>query len=174
MASNEALNLVIEHRDGIARQYDSQKFFQLECENVILYLSHFEKSDPYLMATTKAKATKTQANKQLTRLSAPRLKRSVVLDRVQFDIMDIVNNIVNYQAVTVFHRATYPIFDPGSGKLWVVEPRVVEFFAFCDGRKTIEKISKDLSKKYNAPQFKLEKDCIAFLQPLLREGYVIV
>jgi anaerobic magnesium-protoporphyrin IX monomethyl ester cyclase len=173
MTSSEALNLVIEHRDRITREYDSQKFFQLECENVILYLSHFEKSDPYLTAAIKVNATNTQMNKQLTRLSAPRLKRSVVLNRIRFDIMDIVNNIINYQAVTAFPRTTSPIFDPGSGKLWTVEPRAVEFFSFCDGQKTIEKIAKDLSKKYNAPQFKIEEDCIAFLQPLLREGYVI-
>ena len=151
----------------------SDKVFKIDGEDIILYLSHFERSDPDLSSVTKAKITKIQPDKQLTRKSVPRIKRNVVLDKLRFDIMYIVYNIVNYKKVTAYPRATFSIFDPVSGKLWSVSPLVVEILALCDGRKSIQQIAHELSNKHNTARPKIEEDCIAFLEPLSREGYVL-
>jgi anaerobic magnesium-protoporphyrin IX monomethyl ester cyclase len=173
LTSSEALELSIVSRERIAREYKSKKFFKLECEDVLLYISHFERSDPCLSSVTRAKITKIQPNKQLTRKSVPRIKRNVVLDKLRFDIMDIANNIVNYKNMTAYPRATFPIFDPVSGKLWSVSSLVVKVLALCDGRKSVQQIAQELSNKHDAARPKIEEDCIAFLEPLSREGYVL-
>jgi anaerobic magnesium-protoporphyrin IX monomethyl ester cyclase len=173
LTSSEALELSIASRDSIAREYKSKKFFRLECEDVLLHLSHFERSDPSLGAAIKEKATKAQPNKQPTRKSVPRIKRNVVLDKLRFDIMNIANNIVNYKNVPAYPRATFPIFDPVSGKLWSVSPQTMKILALCDGKRSIQQIAHELSDKHDAARPKIEEDCIAFLMPLSREGYVL-
>jgi anaerobic magnesium-protoporphyrin IX monomethyl ester cyclase len=170
---NEAVELCNNSQESIAQEYGSKIFFKLDGEDIILYLSHFEKSDPYLMATIKAKATKTQTNKKLTRLSAPRLKRSVVLDRVRFDMIEIIHNIANNRNIIAHPGATYILFDAVPKNLYPVKSPLEDFLALCDGQKTIEKIAKDLSKKYNAPQSEIEEDCIDFYKFLSRQGFVL-
>lgn len=169
----EALELSNVWQERIAREYKSKKFFKLDREDVLLYLSHFERSDPYLRAVTRAKITKIQPDKQLTPKSLPRIKHNVVLDKLQFNIIDIIHNIANNKKVTAYPSATFPIFDPVSGKLWSVSPLIVEILALCDGKKSVQQIAHELSNKYDATRLTIEEDCIAFLKSLSREGYVL-
>jgi hypothetical protein len=169
----EALELSNVWQERIAREYKGKKFFKLDGEDVLLYLSHFEKSDPYLSSVTRAKITKIQPDKQLTRKSVPRIKHNVVLDKLQFNIIDIIHNIANNKNVTAYPSATSTIFDPVSGKLCPVSPLIVEILALCDGKKSVQQIAHELSNKYDATRLTIEEDCIAFLKSLSREGYVL-
>jgi anaerobic magnesium-protoporphyrin IX monomethyl ester cyclase len=174
LTSSEALELSIVSRERIAREYKSKKFFKLNLQDdILLYLSHFERSDPSLSSVTRAKVTKTQPDKQLTKKSVPRIKLNVVLDKLRFDIIYIINNIVNNKNVTAYPRATYTIFDPVSEKLWPVSPLIVEILALCDGRKSVQQIAHELSNKYDAKRLTIEEDCIAFLKSLSKEGFVL-
>jgi hypothetical protein len=169
----EALELSNVWQERIAREYKGKKFFKLDGEDVLLYLSHFERSDPSLSSVARAKITKIQPDKQLTPKSVPRIKHNVVLDKLQFNIIDIIHNIANYKKVTAYPSATSTIFDPVSEKLCPVSPLIVEILALCDGKKSVQQIAHELSNKYDATRLKIEEDCIAFLKFLSRQGYVL-
>jgi anaerobic magnesium-protoporphyrin IX monomethyl ester cyclase len=174
LTSSEALELSIASRESIAREYKSQKFFKLDGDDMLLYISHFEQSDPYLRAAIKAKAAGTQAAKKASRKSVPRIKRNVVLDHLRFDVLNIIRNITDAKNMTAYPRATAAIFDPVSGKIWSISPQIAEVLALCDGSRSIQQIAHELSRKYNAPGLKVEEECIDWLKPLLKEGYVLV
>ena len=170
---SEALELSNVCQERIAREYKSDKVFKIDGEDIILYLSHFERSDPDLSSVTKAKITKIQPDKQLTRKSVPRIKRNVVLDKLRFDIRDIIHNIANNENVTVYPSETYTLFDPVSEVPCPIILQIAEVLSLCDGRKSIQQIAYELSNKYNATSLKIEEDCIDFLKSLSRQGYVL-
>jgi hypothetical protein len=170
---SEAFELSNVYREEIAREYERKELFKLYYEDILLYLSHFERSDPDLSSVTKAKVTKTQPGKPLTRKSVPRIKRNILLDKLRFNIVDIAHNIANNKEITAYPSATSVIFDPVSGKLHPVNLAIEEILTLCDGRKSIQQIAYELSNKYNAARSKVEEDCIAFLKFLSEEGYVL-
>ena len=172
MTFNEALELSIVSQERIAREYKSKKFFHLDGEDIILYLSHYEKSDPCLTSVVKTKTVKTQT-RQLTRNSIPRIKHNAVLCKTRFDITEIISNLAHNKNSPAYPAVTSTIFNPVSGNLCPVGVPFVDFLAHCDGNKNIQQIARELSKKYNAPQPEIEEDCIAFIKSFSREGYVI-
>jgi hypothetical protein len=174
LTSGEALELSVVSRENLAREYESKKFFKLDGDDMPLYLSHFEKSDPYLRSVPRDKITTIQTNKQLTRKSMPKIKRNVVLDKLHFDITDIIHNIANNNNVTAYPGSTSTIiFDPVSAGLYPVSPQIAEVLALCDGRKSVQQITHEISSKHNAEQSKIEEDCIPLLDFLSRQGYII-
>jgi hypothetical protein len=172
LTSSEALELSHVYGERIAREYKSKTLSKLSREDLLLYASHFERSDPSLSSATRARITKIQPNKQLTPKSVPRIKHNVVLDKLRFDIMDIRHNIANNRNVTAHPSATCMIFDPVSEKFCPVSLRIVEILALCDGKKSVQQIAHELSNKYDATRLTIEEDCIAFLKSLSKEGYV--
>jgi anaerobic magnesium-protoporphyrin IX monomethyl ester cyclase len=172
LTSSEATELSIVARDRISREYESQTFFRLDLDDIFLYLSHYEKSDPGLSSVVKEKTTKIQPDKQLTPKSVPRIKRNVVLDKLRFNIMDIIHNRFNNRNVTSYPSATYTIFDPAFEKLCPVSPLTMEILALCDGKKSVQQIVHELSNKSDATNHTIE-DCIASLKPLSRDGYIL-
>jgi len=174
LTSDEALELSMVSRERIAREYKNNEFFKLELQDdIFLYLCHFEKSDPFSSLTTKARTTGTQPGKQLTRKSIPRVKHNVVLDKLRFDVMGIINNISSNRNLTVYPNATFMIFDPVSERFCPISLRIVEILALCDGKKSVQQIAHELSDKYDGKWPTVEEDCIDFLQSLSREGYVL-
>ena len=96
-----------------------------------------------------------------------------MLDKLQFNIIDIIHNIANNKEVTAYPSATSTIFDPVSEKLYPVSPLIAEVLALCDGRKSVQQISHELSSKHNTERSTIEEDCISFLNFLSRQGYII-
>ena len=170
---DEALELSHVYQEEIVREYRRKGIFKLYYEDILLYLSHFERSDPYLRSVAKVKTTKTQPNKELTKNSVPRIKPNVALDKLRFNIVDIAENIADYINATAFPGLTSVIFDPVSGKVHSVNQAIEEILALCDGKKSVQQIAHELSQKYDAPRLTIEEDCIAFLKSLSKEGYVL-
>jgi hypothetical protein len=173
LTSNQAMELSVVSRDKIASEYKSSKFFKLECEDVLLYISHYGEKDPALRAAIKNNIAKQTVNKTLTRKSVPKIKSNVVMDKLKFDILEITNNIVGYKNVPAYHRTVYSIFDPVSGKIWSINPQIAEILAFCDGKKNIQQIAYEVFNKYNIPSTDAEEKCITDLNPLAKEGYIV-
>ena len=173
LTPSEAEELSIVSHDRIARQYRSKKFFKLNLESLLVYLSHYKKSDPYLRSAIKEKTTNIQLNKQLTRKSIPRIKHYVVLDRLGFNIVDIMNNLTNNKNGTAYPSATHVIADPVSGNLQSIRLPIADVLALCDGGRSVQQIAYELSSKYDATRPKIEEDCIALLKSLSREGYIL-
>jgi anaerobic magnesium-protoporphyrin IX monomethyl ester cyclase len=169
---DEAVQLNIVSQERIAKEYESQKFFQLDGEDIILYLSHYEGSDPYLKSTAGMNTAGAQA-KPLTGNSMPKLRRNVALVKTGFDIIEVIHYLVNNENMVVYPRQMVSIFDPASGNLLPVDAPFVDLLTLCNGKNSVQKIARELTKKYDASQSRIEDDCLAFLKPLYREGYVI-
>lgn len=169
----EALELSNVYRERIASVYQNKEVFKLNYEDMLLYLSHFEKSDFSLRSLAGANNADTLSNNKFTRNSVPKIKQNVVLDSLRFNVLDISHNIANNENATVLPHPTYLIFDPVSGKSSLVSPLIMEMLGLCDGRKSVRKIAHKLSKRYDAPSPRIEEDCISFLEPLSREGYIL-
>jgi hypothetical protein len=169
---NEALQLSNVYQERIAREYKSKDVFSLYYEDLLLYLTHFERNDPYLSSVTKAKTTKNRPDKQLTKKSIPRIKHNVALDKLRFNILEIIHNLSNNKNVAAYPNATSVIFDPVSGKVHSVNLAIEEFLSLCDGRKSVQQIARKLSLKYDVKRHTIEQDCIAFSESLSNEGYI--
>ena len=171
---SEALELSNVYWERITSEYESKKVFeQLDQEDLLLYLSHFEGSDPFLRSVGGVSTAKMKPEKEITRKSVPRIKHNVVLDKLRFNLIYIAHNIINNKNVVAYPSVTSVIFDPVSGKLHFVNSLIEEILALCDGRRNIQQIARELSKKYDATRPKIEEDCISFLKSLSREGYVL-
>ncbi|MFZ7132597.1 MAG: radical SAM protein, partial [Eubacteriales bacterium] len=171
LTSQEALELSILSRNKIAEEYKSNKFFKLECEDVLLYITHFEKSDPFLRTASQTENKNIQI-KGLTQKSMPKTKRNVILEKINFDILEITYNIINHKTAPKYPRKIYTIFDPVSGKLWSINEKTMSILKLCDGKTNIQQIADKLA---NESSFNLTvDDCIAELQNLYKEGYIVI
>jgi hypothetical protein len=173
LTPGEALELSIASREMVAKEYKGKKFFKLDGEDLLLYLSHFEKSDPHLVSVPKSKITKSKPEKRLTPKSVPRIKRNVVLDKLRFDIKDIIHNIANNNHVAVYPSVMYTVTDAASGKVFPVSLQAAEVFELCDGEKSVRQIASELSDKYDEKRLLVEEECIDFLNYLSTQGYVL-
>jgi hypothetical protein len=66
LSSGEARELSVIYREKLSKEYKSKKFFKLDGDDMLLYISHFEKNDPYLRAVPKDTIKKIQSDKQIT------------------------------------------------------------------------------------------------------------
>jgi anaerobic magnesium-protoporphyrin IX monomethyl ester cyclase len=172
LTNSEADELSHVYAERIAIQYRCKKFFKLNLESLLVYLSHFENNDPYLLRPVPpVNSTNIQSNQPPTLKSVPRIKRNVVIDKLRFNIVDIMNNTSGNNG-PVYPSETCIIVDPVSGNLQSIHPQIMEVFTLYDGRKSVQQIARELSSKYYVTQDKTEKDCISLLQSLSREGYV--
>lgn len=173
LTSSEALELSNVYRERIARKYKTKEIFKLYQEDILLYLSHFERSDPSLRSVMGVNTAKIQPDKQLTRKSVPRIKHNVVLDKLRFNVVDITHSIAENKNVAAYPCVTSVIIDPVPCKVHCVNPAMEEILALCDGKKSVQQIAHELSKKYDGTRLTMEEDCIAFFKFLSREGYVL-
>lgn len=161
------------YADRIARKYRSKKFFKLNLESLLVYLSHFENSDPSLLRPVpSANSINSKFNQPPTLKSIPRIKRNVMIDKLRFNIVDIMNN-THGDSEAVYPSETCVIVDPVLGRLQSISPQIIEVLNLFDGRKNVQQVVRELSSKYNVAQEKVEKDCISLLTSLFKEGYIV-
>ena len=173
LTSDQAEELSLTSHDDIARVYKSKKFFKLNLESLLTYLSHFEHSDPYLQAAVSEKAKTMPLPKPITRKSTPRIKNNVILDKLHFNIVDIMNNAAGNNTGMIHPSVTHVITDPVSGNLQSIAPSIVDVLSLCDGRNSVQQIARTLAKKYNIDGNQMEDNCMSLLKSLAREGYVV-
>ncbi len=170
LTSSEALELKDFYRDRLFREYFGKRFFNLYNEDILLYLSHFEKCVASLSSITEESFKKIQPNKRLTVDSIPRTEPNLVLGKLRFNMRNIVNN----KNLTVYPNATFMIFNPVSVKFCQVNLQIVDILAVIDGRTSVEQIAHKLSSRYGTTWPTIEEDCFTLLEFLSGEGYVLL
>ena len=170
---DQALELSNVYRENIVREYKRKQVFELYYEDLLLYLSHFEESDPSLKSVIGVNVEEMRPDKQLKVKSVPRIKQNVVSDKLRFNIVEIANNIANHKNVAVYPNETFILFDPASVRYLTINPLIQEILELCDGTRSIRQIAYVLSNKYNATRLTIEKDCINFLKSLSKEKFII-
>jgi hypothetical protein len=170
---SEALELSNIYGERIACEFESKEVMkQLGQDDLLLYLSHYEDSDPSLKSIVRTNMAKIHPSKQLTRKSVPTIKRYVELGKLQFNIKDIGRNIANNKNMVEYPSVTFVIFNPVFGKLSSVSSLAVDILTLCNDRNNVKQIVHKLSKKYSATRPTIEEDCIAFLKLLVKEGFM--
>jgi hypothetical protein len=94
------------------------------------------------------------------------------LDRLRFNILDIESNIAEDKNTPV-----YPETNPCSSIWFPVKYHLLILYHGNSypvrWQENVQQIAYVLSQKYNGKVFKIEEDCIKFLNILEREGYII-
>jgi len=177
LTAKEAFELSSVYWKRIVGEYESKEVLkQLAQDDFLLYLSHYEKNEPFLRSIVKVKVNNKEIlpNKQLTMKSIPKIKNNVVWDKLQFNLSDIIYNILNNRNLVAYPCATSVIFNPVSGKLRSVALQDVEVLVFCDGRNNVKQIVRKISKKHDIPRLTSEKYCIDLFKSLAEEGFVLL
>jgi anaerobic magnesium-protoporphyrin IX monomethyl ester cyclase len=174
LTSKEAQQMSNIYREQIAKEYKHKDRLKLYYEDILLYLSHFEKSDPCLTSLIIENVREPQDSSLITRKSVPIIKPKVVLDKLQFNIIDIImQNINKNRDEITYPDQTFVIFNPVSGKLISISQLTMEILTFCNGKHNVKQIARKLSKNYYAASDKIEETCIDSLKYLSSEGYII-
>ncbi len=172
-AEADALSKFCEKQIGDAYQ-TRDVMNRLAQDDVLLYLSHYEKQDPFLRTIEPISRTSAPSNRHITSTSIPRVEPGVILDKLQFDLTEVRDNLEGNNASLVYPRATCILINPASGKSSCVSLQAVEIISLCDGRNSLKQIAYELSQRYDAPRNTIEQDCIAILKPLVGEGFINV
>ncbi|MFZ7134406.1 MAG: B12-binding domain-containing radical SAM protein, partial [Eubacteriales bacterium] len=172
LTPDEAIDLSIASRDNIAKVYSSKKFFKLDGDDMPLYISHFEKSDPYLKSIPTEYIQNKSINKALSLKSVPKIKRNVLLSKGHFNIIDVIHNIANDNNAIAYPEETETLFDPVSEKLSPLDYELLQIISFCDGNRNIQKIAKEMCTENDGLLPETEKECLDAYSFLLRQGYI--
>ena len=172
LTSEEAIDLSIASRDKIAKVYSSKKFFKLDGDDMPLYISHFEKSDPYLKSIPTEYIQNRSFNKALSLKSVPKIKRNVVLNKGHFNIINIIHNIANDNNTISYPEETGTLFDPVSEKLSPLDHELLQIISFCDGIRNIQQIANEICNKNGGLLPELENECLNAYSFLSRQGYI--
>jgi hypothetical protein len=113
-----------------------------------------------------------QDSSPVTRKSIPIIKPNVALDKLRFNIIDIIMQNINNRNETAYPDQTFVIFNPVIGKLIPESPLTMEILTLCNGNNNVKQIAHKLSKNYNAASISIEEACIDSLKYLSSEGYI--
>ncbi|MFZ7133913.1 MAG: B12-binding domain-containing radical SAM protein [Eubacteriales bacterium] len=172
LTSENAIDLSAATRDKLAKIYRSKKFFKLDGDDMPLYLSHFEKSDPYLKSIPIENVKNIPINKSLSIKSVPKIKRNVVLNKGHFNIIDVIHNIANDNNTIAYPDGTETLFDPVSEKLSPLDYELLQIISFCDGNRNIQQIANEICNKNGGFLPEIENECLNAYSFLSRQGYI--
>ncbi|MEL7563230.1 radical SAM protein [Dehalogenimonas sp. 4OHTPN] len=139
-----------------------------------LYLAHFEQSDPLLKTTMRLLNRKTdkQTAAGITRNSIPRLKTNIVIERINYDLSAIRENIIRSEDSVALPNPSTVIIEPSSLSLISPPDRGFEFLALCDGNNTVWEIASRLARKYWLNPEMIVGECIEFLNTMVERCVV--
>ena len=138
------------------------------------YLSHYEATDPTLHSIVKAKKADPKPHRTITLKMKPRLKPNISEHILKFNIRQIRQNIAECAEKISYPEPTFTLFDPDICRFKRIIEEASEILALCDGRRTISDIAKTMAMRFAVPTTVVEKDCVALLQPIFDEGYLLL
>jgi hypothetical protein len=164
LTCDEALEMSSIYRDKLIDEYEGKEVFKLDYEEILLYLSHFEKSDPWLKNLSSNIGDRESLEKEVSSDSVPVMRSNIIVDSPKFSIVNIMGNLSAGKKEIAYPETKPVVFDVITGKVISIAPPVSEILLLCDGRRDIRQIASQLSKKYNAPVVNVEKDCLSFFK----------
>lgn len=180
ISQNGAMDLCAFYMDKIIREFPTGNVIQnLGYDNLLLYLTYFEKKDPYLKSIqfypgiTRKEEPKGRVQ-DISLGSMPVLKEGLKVQALGYNIIDIQRRIRNEERAVVLPHPTSVLYHPGTGRILSVSPSGKRILDHCSGTSTIRSIAGDLARHYGMPQQKLESDCLDFFRSLMKEGVIIL
>lgn len=173
LSSEQARQLANRYREKITAVFPCPDRMKLYYEDILLYLSHYDKTDPWLKNLAGRVAGAALQENQFTRKSIPVLKKHATFETLRFDLVDIIVNKISKNATAAaFPVQTGVVADPVSGKLVSITPLEMDLLGCCIGKNSIKQIAVKLSKKYGAPASRVEQGCLDSLKYLSEQGYI--
>jgi hypothetical protein len=164
LTGDEAFEMSGIYRDKVIAEYEGSDVFKLDYEEILLYLSHFEKSDPRLKKLSSEIPGNESPVKEVISSSVPIMRANISVYEPQFNIGKIIENLEAGNKEDVYPESSPVVFDVLTGKVFPVAYPIAEILSLCDGSKTIREIARQLSIKYDAPAADVEKDCLSFIK----------
>ena len=174
----EAEKKSIDYMEKIVNEFETSRILaNLGYDNLLLYFSHYENSDPYLESVrlepqTTLEETEYRDSGQINRQTIPSLKKGVILNTLKFNISEIQSNIMKTNNIVVYPKKTDIIYNPQNTKLNTVTQVAKKILELSDGKINISTIAQNLANHYSIPSQNIEKDCISFLKTMRKEGFI--
>jgi len=173
LSSEQARLLADNYREKITAGFPYPDRMKLYYEDILLYLSYYHDSDPWLKKLAKKSAGAAPAVNRFTRKSVPVLRPHVLFEPLRFDIIDIiVNKISKNSTAAACPARTCVVSDPVSGKLISISPLEMDVLGLCNGKNSIKQIAAGMSRQYDSPASRIEPTCIDSLRYLAEQGYI--
>ncbi|PVV83097.1 B12-binding domain-containing radical SAM protein [Dehalogenimonas alkenigignens] len=145
-------------------------------EDLLLYVSHNEYTDPWLSDIVKRtehlSQKKAGKGAPLTNGSRPRLSPDVTLTVLNYDLPSLLNPTPG-EAAAISQHKTLVVFKASSRRLRPLDRQLWEVLKLCDGTSTLDSITRHLAIKYTAQCNSFKEYCLNTLNALADEGYVI-
>jgi anaerobic magnesium-protoporphyrin IX monomethyl ester cyclase len=172
ISNKKAVELSREAWSQLSKEYPTRNVLELlSKEDLLLYLSHFESTDPALGKIERSELKSAMIAK-LTLDSQPKLIASITQASLNFNLPDILREIRIRHEKDAQHLPTRVLFNPNTRKMRSLGPNVSELLESLGGGKTIRVIARQLAKKHGAAQEPIEAFCLDALNQLKNEGYI--
>ncbi|QNT75245.1 B12-binding domain-containing radical SAM protein [Dehalogenimonas etheniformans] len=172
ISSSRAAELSREAWAILSKEYPTSRVLDLlSKEDLLLYLSHFESTDP---ALTKIKRSPTVSapGVELTLDSQLKTSPGVFRTTLNFDLPDIMKNLLLNWERDAVPSPVRVLFDPENRKIRPIGPNVSEMLDLLGRGRTIRMIARQLSQRHNIPEAAVEAFCLDALNQLKNEGYL--
>ena len=175
LSQGEALNLCESAWSSLVEVYPTRNVLEtISKEDLLLYLSHFESTDPQLksikpLAGTPVKGSKA-ATAMLTRRSVPRLANGVANSSLSFDLPSILKNPIRLEPIQ--KTGNYVLFHPATRRLKLLDAHARDIVGLCDGHRNVGMIIRHLSYRSSISEAALVTFCLEILEDLVKEGFV--
>ena len=178
MSQREAIHLSTASMERMVREFPTGMVIEnLGFDNLLLYLSRFEKEDPLLEGIEfSAGGTRTGGRagkiKTVHPDSMPLLKEGLKVQSLTYDLVDIRRRIRTGERGPVHPRPIFVVYHPGTGRIVSIDLSGKRILDLCDGQTTVRSIASGLARHYGIPHRVIEQDCVEFLGKLAAEEMI--
>ena len=178
LTQKEAKKMSDVFMDKIANEYENGEILKnLSYDNLLLYLSHYEKSDPLLKSMSISRERTNGKPPVQTRECnnwhvVPRLKDGVLCCTLRFNILEIQENIKRKTNTSAYPHETSIVYDPHTGNIVSITLSARKILDLWDGESGMVRIAHKLAKNYSVPLKSIKADCMIFLRDLAAQGFV--
>jgi hypothetical protein len=166
--SKRYMSEIINNRPG-------NEVFKIDYEEILLYLSHYEKTDLRLLSLGKPETPSSENREaKISGKSVPVLKPYVIFESINFNIFDILSGSVEGPKSVMLPQKISLLFDPVKSNIQAINPLFIEILKLCNGINSVSQIAYELSINYDGDIDKIEQDCICLLEFLLENDILKV
>ncbi|MFA5628642.1 MAG: PqqD family peptide modification chaperone [Dehalococcoidales bacterium] len=164
----EADEMSKKYQAEIVNSRPGNEVFKIDYEEILLYLSHYEKTDPWLLSLGKPETTNLGNRESvISGKSIPVLKPYVIFESINFNIFDILSGAVESPKSALLPQKISLVFDPVKSNIQAINPLFIEILKLCNGINSVSQIAYELSMNYDGDVDKIEQDCTRLLEFLL-------
>ena len=152
---------------------DSAVWSAFNREHLLLYLVHYGNDLSALYREVTGEDTPSTKGLDWPAL-CPRLKDSVVLNVLSFDLVKIQENMRKKSDAALPRQKTYVVYDTASAKILSVTRPAKDILKLCDGKTSAHCVASLIAEKYAVSVGNAEEETVSFLKKMVKKGFVIV